>query len=57
VGKTLFADCMLAMGIIGLFAALAMVIAGFIVLTGVIGVAIVAILFVRQKRRERRDAQ
>ena len=48
---------MLAMGIIGLFAALAMVIAGFIVLTGVIGVAIVAILFVRQKRRERRDAQ
>jgi len=43
------------MGIIGLFAVFVMVIAGFVLLTGFVGLAAVLVVFVRQKVREQKE--
>ena len=46
---------MLAMGFLIVLGVLAIVVAGLVLLAGLLGAAIVIITFVRQKRRERID--
>ena len=48
-------DGLLAMGIIGLFVIFVMVAGGIVVLTGLVGLVVVATIFIRQKIRERKD--